>query len=347
MRVMLITRRPLFRDGLRELLRGKDRIEVVGHAQRVEDALDQVTRLEVDAVVVDCTDPKLDPVEVATRLLKERLAIRVIAVNLESNVVTTYRGRSQVVADVDDLTDMLLEDGWEHGASSADLAALAQNRSGIYGFLAALFNQLPDDDLVNTLRGTDFEEAVRKFVDQSHGAEPIAEGGKLILRSLEAFRAMPVEEVRTALAVDRTRLVRGIKPGYGPPPPYESVYVASGKQPEVQATVAVIRAYADAGLTLSEETHDQPDFIGIELEFMRYLTRQEAEAWSRDDAGQARAVLERQLSFLREHLGRWAADFCQRMEADAELDFYKGVAILTRYLVESDQEYVASLVEAG
>lgn len=347
MRVMLITRRPLFRDGLRELLRGKDRIEVVGHARRVEEALDQVTRLEVDAVVVDCTDPNLDPAEVAARLLKERLAIRVIAVNLESNVVTTYRGRSQVVADVDDLTNMLLEDGWEHGTSSADLAVLAQNRSGIYGFLAALYNQLPDDDLVNTLRGTDFEEAVRKFVEQGGVAAPVAEGGRLILRSLEAFRTMPVEEVRTALAVDRTRLVRGIKPGYGPPPPYESVYVGSGKQPEMQATIAVIRAYADAGLTLSEETRDQPDFIGIELEFMRYLTGQEAEAWSRDDAAQARAALERQLSFLKEHLGRWAGDFCRRMEADAELDFYKGVAILTRYVVESDQEYVASLIETG
>ncbi|BAS26150.1 response regulator transcription factor [Limnochorda pilosa] len=69
-RVMVVTRRALLREGLKELLRGKDEIQVVDQAERVEEALEQVGRLEVDAVLVDCTDPKLDSVEVAARLLK-------------------------------------------------------------------------------------------------------------------------------------------------------------------------------------------------------------------------------------------------------------------------------------
>ncbi|BAS26152.1 TorD/DmsD family molecular chaperone [Limnochorda pilosa] len=111
----------------------------------------------------------------------------------------------------------------------------------------------------------------------------------------------------------------------------------------MQATVAVIRAYADAGLALSEETHDQPDFIGIELEFMRCLTKQEAEAWAQGDSAQAQESLQREQSFLRDHLARWVNGFCRRMEDEAELDFYRGVALLTRFLVKSDLEYVASL----
>ncbi|BAS26151.1 hypothetical protein LIP_0294 [Limnochorda pilosa] len=138
-------------------------------------------------------------------------------------MLTTYRGRKQVMAEVDDRTDVLRGDGWgEEELRAADLAALAQNRSGVYDFLAAIYNQLPDDELVEMLRGPAFEEAVRKIVDQGDAPEEMQEGCRLILHSLEALRSEPVEEGRTALAVDRTRLVRRIKSGCGPPPPYDT-----------------------------------------------------------------------------------------------------------------------------
>ncbi len=83
----------------------------------------------------------------------------------------------------------------------------------------------------------------------------------MIEQYIQAATHKPVEELRNELAVDRTRLLRGIKPGYGPPPPYESVYAGTEQQPQMQASMSVQQAYAEAGVGLPKEVRDQPDFI--------------------------------------------------------------------------------------
>jgi len=135
--------------------------------------------------------------------------------------------------------------------------------------------------------------------------------------------------------------LRGVKPGYGPPPAYESVYAGSAEKPVMQAAVSVRQAYAEAGVGLPEEVRDQPDFIGFELDFMRHLTAQEAEAWTKDNREETLGLLKAERAFLDGHLARWVPRFCDVMEKEARLGFYQGIARMTKGFVLDEAENVA------
>jgi TorA maturation chaperone TorD len=171
------------------------------------------------------------------------------------------------------------------------------------------------------------------------------EGLRLIEGFIRDSQAKPVDELRTELGVERTRLLRGVKPGYGPPPPYESVYVGSDRQPLMQASVAVRQIYAEAGVELPEEVRDQPDFIGFELDFMRHLAEKEATAWTDADREQALRFLEQERAFLEEHITRWIPRFCEVMAQEARLDFYRGIARMTKGFVLDEAKKVAEFIE--
>jgi TorA maturation chaperone TorD len=103
--------------------------------------------------------------------------------------------------------------------------------------------------------------------------------------------------------------------------------------------------YAEAGVGLPEEMKDQPDFIGFELDFMRHLTEKEAQAWADDDREEALGILERQRAFLKEHITRWIPRFCDVMAQEARLDFYRGIACMTKGFVLDEAKKVAELIE--
>lgn len=230
-------------------------------------------------------------------------------------------------------------------ASVEELAALAGYRSRIYGFLGAVFNRLPDDHFAASLQGEDqagFFASLAEIEDLPSG---MREGLRFINSYSRAAAGRPLEEVRTELAVERTRLVRGIKRGYGPPPPYESVYLSPDEQPEMRATVAVLRAYAGGGAAVPETGRDQPDFIGFELDFMRHLADKEAQAWQSGDSETALGMLHQELAFLRQHINAWVPLYCNRMADDAQLDFYRGIALMTAAHVLDDAQKVAELSE--
>jgi TorA maturation chaperone TorD len=207
-------------------------------------------------------------------------------------------------------------------------ATLASSRSRIYGILAAAYNRLPDESFAERLASLD--------TNGQDWPSELRTGLELIEAFSRACEGRPVGELATELAVERTRLFRGLKPGYGPPPPYEAVYLGSDGQPRMQATAAVARAYAEAGVGLPEGLRDQPDYIGLELDFMRHLTEKEARAWAEGNRDEAVRIVEKERSFLEEHLGRWVPRFCEVMDAESRLDYYRGIARMTGRFVEDE-----------
>jgi putative dimethyl sulfoxide reductase chaperone len=167
----------------------------------------------------------------------------------------------------------------------------------------------------------------------------------LIEGFMRVSKNAPVEELKNDLGVDRTRLLRGLKPGYGPPPPYESVYTGTKEAPALHASMAVQQAYAEAGVGLPKEVRDQPDFIGLEIDFMRYLTEKESEAWTQGNQADALLALRREQSFLQEHMLPWIPQFSDVMFQQAALDFYRGIGRMTKGFVRHDAHDVAGLVE--
>jgi TorA maturation chaperone TorD len=239
------------------------------------------------------------------------------------------------------------ESSGPESVTTAEWSALAESRSRTYAFLAAVYNRLPDQAFAESLSGPDLPGLLASTVESEDLPEDMRAGVELIEAFIEAARGKPVEELQTELGVERTRLLRGVQPGYGPPPPYESVYSGSQEALRLEARASVRQVYAEAGLGLLEEVRDQPDFIGLELDFMRHLTAKEAQAWAEGSREQALEILEKERAFLQEHIVRWVPRSCDVMHKEARLSFYGGIAKLTKGFVQDEAEKVAVYLEWG
>ena len=228
-----------------------------------------------------------------------------------------------------------------------EMGDLAQARSQVYGFLGAIFNRLPDDQFAASLSSPELAAFLSSLGEGEDQSEDMQEGLRLMKAFIGASKGKSANDLKTDLAVERTRLLRGIKPGYGPPPPYESVYAGSEQQPLVEAITSVRQMYAEAGVGLPEEVHDQPDFIGFELDFMRHLIEKESQAWVESNQSEAKEVLEKELQFLKEHILRWIPHFCDLMLKDAQLDFYRGIARLTKGFVQGEVHTATELAKTA
>jgi len=339
-RVFIFSRHPLFGQGVESLLYQEARLEVVGRETDVNKAFERIQELQPDVVIVEDGDPA----SFIARIVKEGLGAKVIGLNLDGNTIYIYRSEQQVIKEVEDLVKAIKNNPYEP-VSSEEWTTLATSRSRVYGFLGAVYNRLPDDQFAQSLSGTDLTDFPLSMSGSQDLPEDMREGLRLIERFIQDSQGKPVDELRTGLAVERTRLLRGVKPGYSPPPPYESVYVGSDQGPLMQASVAVRQAYAEAGVGLPEEVKDQPDFIGLELDFMRHLTEKEAQAWAAGDPEEALKVLEKEQAFLEEHITRWIPRFCDVMLQEARLDFYRGIARMTKGFVLDEAQKVAELVD--
>ena len=210
---------------------------------------------------------------------------------------------------------------------------IAEARRQVYDLLSALYLELPGLKLIQSVFSADFERRLSSATARFEVAG-IKQGLKLIASFAAAFKEQPEEQVLQRISVDRTRLLRGVNPLHSPPPPYESVYRDGrlwGK-----STVDVSQTYQRLGVNPPETWTEPPDYIGIELDFMRLTCLNEGEAWQAGSADKALEYLEAGRDFLRNHVMPWVPGFCEKMYERAELDFYKGIARLTRGFVEYD-----------
>ncbi|MDY0042162.1 MAG: molecular chaperone TorD family protein, partial [Desulforhabdus sp.] len=121
-------------------------------------------------------------------------------------------------------------------------------------------------------------------------------------------------------------------------PPYGSVYLDGDWQVMGPSTLDVIERYRLGGLALSNDFHDAPDHIAVELEFLYFLTVKEVQATVENNQHAALAAQVMRNDFMHRHLGAWSAQFTKEVEENAETDFYRGVARCTRIFIESEME---------
>lgn len=149
----------------------------------------------------------------------------------------------------------------------------------------------------------------------------------LAIESLPPELADAVEQVRTSspdLDVLRgafTRLLQGVSYGGATAPPYESLYVDGVLNGPSSTEVDAF--YRGAGVELAVDD-ELIDHAGYELAFLAELC--------------ARGDTERQLAFIRTHIGDWIGDF-HAAAAEAEPpSFYRGVFGVTERLLELHAE---------
>ena len=215
--------------------------------------------------------------------------------------------------------------------------AVAQARRCVYEMLSAYYLGLPDQRMVDSIFDPDFDRRLSTVASVFETGE-MQEGLRLISNFISSFKNQSQEEILRRIAIDRTRLFRGISEKHSPPPPYESFYREQRLRGEGSAEV--YRFYSKLGVTLAEEWTESPDYLGIEIDFMRLLCQSEEEAWLNSQPEKALEFLGASMDFLKDHLLKWVPSFLDKMYEMADLDFYRGLAKLTSGFLKYDGHLV-------
>ncbi|HIH45038.1 MAG TPA: molecular chaperone TorD family protein [Candidatus Methanoperedenaceae archaeon] len=128
-------------------------------------------------------------------------------------------------------------------------------------------------------------------------------------------------------------------------PPYESVY--TGDTPGQlwgEPTLCVLKEYMREGLKPAR-AEEPPDHIVCEMDFMRHLCEKESLAWEGGDCERARAVLEAEARFLKEHLLQWIPAFAAKVRASGT--GYAGLADMTERYVMLESRDIDIILAKG
>jgi DNA-binding NarL/FixJ family response regulator len=90
-KVLLVDDHAMMREGLRSILDDFDDIEVVGEGQDGLEAVELACRLNPDVVVMDIRLPRLNGVEAAKLIHKERPSIAIIALSVDKEKAESMR----------------------------------------------------------------------------------------------------------------------------------------------------------------------------------------------------------------------------------------------------------------
>ena len=81
-RVLICDDHPLFREGLRAILRDQPGFDVVGEAKNGIEAVDQARALRPDVALMDIDMPELSGLEAMKRIVAARLPSRILILSL-------------------------------------------------------------------------------------------------------------------------------------------------------------------------------------------------------------------------------------------------------------------------
>jgi putative dimethyl sulfoxide reductase chaperone len=207
---------------------------------------------------------------------------------------------------------------------------LARCRRDFYGLLSSAYLHIPEKNRLEWK----WEPAVELLRYPQEGKEDSLQQIDKALKLIQSYASKenPVDAtILMRLAKDWTHLFRGTERN-GLLPPYESFY-RPGKVPRKPAQ-EVHRLFSERGIRVPDEWHHPPDYIGVELDFMRLLCDKELHPGERQHA------LEMEWAFLQEHLGLWVPLFCEKMVQQAREDFFRGIARLTLGLLGYDRQYL-------
>ncbi len=213
-----------------------------------------------------------------------------------------------------------------HDRSAAQ--ASPHSRAAVYSFLAWLFLEQPDVDFIARLQALDIQQEVRSLLSNWPSDVQIISGLQRMSAALIANGQRNIEDIRAELAVEHTRLMRGVASGYGPPPPYECLYRSSSPGGESALLLELAEIYQTAEAILPKAQIDRLDYLGLELDLMRFLCDAETSAWERKDAAEASRLALLQSQFLHQHLLAWVPAYGESLLRQAKTGFYQGVAQL-------------------
>lgn len=200
---------------------------------------------------------------------------------------------------------------------------LLSARSALYKILSLGF-RYPSDSLFDILRSKEFAKGLRGSVRLSSG--PLRNEADSLTRSLR--RVVSCEKLESEynfLFAPSDELNC---------PPYETEYDSSNVFSKVNQLADIMGFYKAFGLCIRTEGRERPDYVGVELEFMHFLTLKEAHARTNNMETAALVCRDAQKKFMDDHLAGWLPDFCKRVRNHSKMGFYAAVASLALSFLE-------------
>lgn len=210
---------------------------------------------------------------------------------------------------------------------------LAESRSVAYKFLSMLYSYEPIQDLAKMIK----DKSILEFLNDSD------EGFKLLKKYVK--EAEKIKDLRKELEVEHTTLFvladdRNFRP-------YESVYLDSDQYMGGQYTKNVENFMKSVGFEFTSALDELPDHIAIELEFMHHMCSKEGESWKKSKKDYGLDYLKYERDFLKEHLAKWAFDFCEDLYEKAESNFFKAGALLTKDFLKMEESDIDKIIESA
>lgn len=222
---------------------------------------------------------------------------------------------------------------------SRELAEIAKGRARAYFFLATGFNELPTLELL-----TKFNAAGPYLEALAYGQASGERAAQVIKSVLGGDRD---QEIVTQVAVERTRLLRGVKPGYGLPPACEGVYAVSpGKVPDWNRSPDCCMLLKNVYLAQGYWPDNQlaPDYIGNELAFLGHCASREARQWDEGKLDEVGGTVSCESSFIQEHLLPWMGTLETEVQKGARHPFWPAWLTLTHDFLKGEAGYLSELL---
>lgn len=171
----------------------------------------------------------------------------------------------------------------------------------------------------------------------------VAKGCELLQQWSSAALNSNPEQVASTLNDDYTRLFLG--PGKVLAPPWESVILSPDRLIFQEETLEVRKWYRRMGLE-PEKIHQEPDdHIGLELVFLAHLAQLALRALENENEEDFSFFLQAQKDFIEEHPIQWVGQWCADVLDFGRTDFYKGISLVAKGVLEHAQTYLVETIE--
>jgi len=201
--------------------------------------------------------------------------------------------------------------------------------SQVYLFLGRCFSY-PKEDFYHLIADERAEEELRAMVE----ALPFAVNFKAI-----PTPSLPQEDFES-------EYISTFDIAFGPSHPctlHESDYRDDVSSTDI--TEELLRFYEHFQVKLSDKEKDYPDHLVVELEFMAFLAKKEADAAKRgnDPAPYRRA----QVDFLERRLDQWVSKLDDKIQKRIKEPFYREASSFLREFLTNHLSYLRSLPQAA
>ena len=106
-RVFVVSQPSLFEDGIEELLRQEQGLEIVGREEDPQQVVRRIKEAAPDVILVADGEAATGYAPELIRLVREGFRIRVVEVHLATNTLCLYCGERRPIREVRDLVDSL------------------------------------------------------------------------------------------------------------------------------------------------------------------------------------------------------------------------------------------------